>query len=343
MGKNSVVVRTAQDLERKYNFASLLGLKKNVELTAQGIQKVENELNSMLNALTINLKGVLDSQSDISLWFYSGVPTTSNEPYTLWENPNEHIGDIYYDQSSGKVYQFNETWELNDEPNLIEAMAITNSEIDTETDRERKVFFDKPTPPYSNGDWWIKEDGSLFICQISKPETEVYEDNDFIIFNQYVNGTFATKINERLTVIEGTVTTIERSNNNLNIEFVRQQQIVDSELIKQQETQKDLNDRIVGLGGILEDMTFNFSTKGLSVGTSLDPNNSLLDNTGIKVYNYNKLNAIFNNKGSGIEKLIVTGQAQIGYLRFNKSTKSNKPVTKIFHLKSLVEDLEDLM
>jgi uncharacterized coiled-coil protein SlyX len=381
MSKNSVVVRTAQDLVRKNNFASLLGLKKNIEITNQGIQKVENELNNMLNTLTINLKGVLDSQGEVSLWFYSGIPTTSNEPYTLWENPNDHIGDIYYDQSSGIVYQFNGEWETNNDEDLVEAMAITNAEIDTETDHQRQVFFNTPTPPYSNGDWWVKEDGSLFICQISKPETETYENNDFIISNQYVNGTFATKVNERLTIIEGTVTTIEESNDNLNIEIVKQQQIVEdlgndvstitdkvigveesnntlndkvvgveeanntlnSELIKQQETQKDLNDRIVGLGGILEDMTFNFNTKGLSVGTSLDPNNSLLDNTGIKVYNYNKLNAIFNNKGSGIDKLIVTGQAQLGYLRFNKSTKNNKPVTKIFHLKSLIEDLEDLM
>ena len=49
MSKNSVVVRTPQDLERKYNFASLLGLKKNVEITSQGIQKIENEIKTMPN------------------------------------------------------------------------------------------------------------------------------------------------------------------------------------------------------------------------------------------------------------------------------------------------------
>lgn len=359
MSKNSVVVRTPQDLERKYNFASLLGLKKNVEITSQGIQKIENELNNMLNTLTINLKGVLDSQSDASLWFYPGVPTTSNEPYTIWDNPDDHIGDIYYDQSSGMVYQFNGEWELNEDPNLIEAMAITNAEVDTGTDHERKVYFDTPKPPYSNGDWWIKEDGSLFICQISKPATEAYENNDFIIANQYVNGTFATKVNERLTIIEGTVTTIEESNDNINIQITTQQQLVEglgnkvvgieennnnlsNELKQQQEAHNDLSNEVVELGGILEDMNYNFSTKGLSVATSLDPNNSLLDNTGIKVYNYNKLNAIFNNKGSGIDKLIVTGTAQMGYLRLTKSTKNGKKATKIFHLDKLIEDLSDL-
>lgn len=96
------------------------------------------------------------------------------------------------------------------------------------------------------------------------------------------------------------------------------------------------------LSGTVTDMSFNFSTKGLNIGTSVDANNSLLNNTGIKIYNYNKLNTIFNNKGSGIDKLIVTGTAQLGYLKFVKSTKNNEPVTKIFVLKSLIEDLEDL-
>jgi hypothetical protein len=332
MGKTDIVVRTPADLERKYNFASLLGLKKNVEINNQSMQKIENELNSMLHSLTINLKDVLDSQSEISLWFYSGIPTTSNEPYTLWENPSVHIGDIYYNQSSGEVYQFSgEDWEINNDENLINSMAITNAEIDTTGDHERKVYFKTPTTPYSNGDWWIKEDGSLFICQISKPAGEKFADTDFIIANQYTTGTNAKMIDNRLTIMEGRITTIETSNNDLNIEFVNQKQIYDT-----------LDNKVVGIEGKLDDMSFNFSTNGLAIGTTTDVNNSLLDNTGIRVYNYDKLNAIFNHKGSGIDKLIVTGEAQIGYLKCVKSTKNGKPVTKIFHLKNLVETLSDL-
>lgn len=206
MAKNDVVVRTAQDLEKKYNFAALLGLKKNVEITAQGIQKIENELNSMLNALVINLKDVLDDQGEVSLWFYSGIPTKENSPYIDWENPNDHIGDIYYDQSSGVVYQWNNIWEVNTQPDLVEAMAITNADTDTSTDHERKVFFETPTIPYSNGDWWIKEDGSLLICQISKSEG-TFEDNDFISTDNYTDS-IAQKIEDTITVLKGTVTTM---------------------------------------------------------------------------------------------------------------------------------------
>ena len=207
MAKKDIVVRSAQDLERKYNFASLLGLKKNVEITFQGLNKIENELSSILNALQINLKDVLDSQSDISLWFYSGTPTKSNEPYISFTDLEEHNGDIYYDIESGKVYQFNgKEWELNVDPNLVEAMSITNAETDTTEDHERKVFFDTPQIPYSNGDWWVKEDGTLFICQISKTIGELEKD-DFIKADNYTESV-AEKIENEITVLKGTIALI---------------------------------------------------------------------------------------------------------------------------------------
>ena len=200
-------VRTIEDLEKKYNFAKVLGLTKNVEKTSLSLLKIENELNSILTTLVINLSDVLDSQSEISLWFYSGTPTTLNEPYTTWTTPTDHIGDIYYDKSSGFVYQWNGVWEINSNPDLVEAMALTNAATDTTEDHERKVFFnDTPTIPYSSGDWWIKEDGSLFVCQISK-NNGTYEVNDFINSSNYVEN-FAEKIGEELKVLKGTVTMI---------------------------------------------------------------------------------------------------------------------------------------
>lgn len=214
MAKNDVVVRTATDLERKYNLGSIGGMKKNIEITAQGIQELQNELYKILTTLVINLKDILDSQSEISLWFYSGIPTTKNEPYTNWTTPSDHIGDIYYDQSSGYVYQYKEVdgagiWESNVSPDLVEAMAITNSELDTATDHERRVFFDTPTIPYSNGDWWVKEDGSLFICQLSKT-TGIFEENDFISSNSYTES-IAEKLGDEIKVLKGTITQISEN------------------------------------------------------------------------------------------------------------------------------------
>ena len=196
--------RTPTDLERKYNFSSLLGLNKNIKMNEKSITRIQNELANMLNTLIINLKDVLNSQSEVSLWFYSGTPTTSNAPCTNWTTPAEHYGDIYYDQATGYVYQFSATgWTQNTDTSLIQAMALTNVELDTTTDHERKVYFSQPAPPYSSGDWWILEDGTLKICQLGKT-TGTYDSEDFIVSSKYV-ATVASKTDDTITVLKGTV------------------------------------------------------------------------------------------------------------------------------------------
>lgn len=329
-------VRTAQDLERKYNLSSI---KKAIEQTDIGLIKINSELDNFANS-TIDTLDNLQNQIDgnITTHYYSGIPNLLNLPASEWdtEEKNRHLGDLYYDKDTGYAYRFylDSTtsvygWTKLTDSDVTEALALANSAKDT-ADGKRRVFTSQPIPPYDSGDLWINN-REIYICQISKDEDETYNDNDFIVATKYTDDTLAEQIDGKLTIVAGTVTTIQESNDNLNIAFIRQQEVYDG-----------LNNKIVGLEGTLKDMSFNFSTKGLSIATTTDPNNSLLDNTGIRVYNYNKLNAIFNNKGSGIDKLIVTGTAQIGYLKFVKSTKNSEPVTKIFHLKQLIEDLTDL-
>ena len=212
-------VRTAQDIERKYDFAKMLGLSKNVELTEKSLVQIQNTLYEMLNSLVINLSDVLESQSDISLWFYSGIPDDTTEPYISWTNPENHYGDFYYDTNEGKVYKFYEVspyitgtyiygvhgmWDAIADADLLRAMAITNSEIDTSTDHERKVFLQTPTTPYSSGDWWIKSDGSLFVCQLGRA-TGAFVDTDFTDSINYAP-TIAESFDDVIQVLKGTVT-----------------------------------------------------------------------------------------------------------------------------------------
>lgn len=186
----------------KLNFES-----SNKEMKEELLNKVENELNNIVNSLIINLADVIDSQNEISLWFYSGLPTLENEPYTKWTTVEEHYGDLYYDQDTGKVYKFIETgWSEQNDINLIQSMALTNANLDVEMDHKRSVFFSNPSPPYSSGDWWIKKDGTLFICQIGK-NTGEFEENDFINSSKSTM-TIAIKDGNKLTVLQGTVTEI---------------------------------------------------------------------------------------------------------------------------------------
>lgn len=202
---DTTIVRSAAELERKYNLSKLAGLSSNVETNNNELIKIQNELTNMLNTLIINLGDVLDD--NISLWFYPGIPNTLNEPYISWSDPTEHIGDIYYDQNSGNVYKYkNEGWIQNTDTNLISAMALTNAELDVSKDHERKVYLSQPIPPYDSGDWWILEDGSLKICQLGKESGE-YDENDFVVSSKYTT-TLATKQNDTITVLKGTVTEI---------------------------------------------------------------------------------------------------------------------------------------
>lgn len=336
MKQDVVGVRTAQDLERKYNFSSM---QKAIKQSEQGITKISSELDNFVSATVGTLDNLQDQiDGNITTFYYSGVPTLSNVPASTWSQSeyNIHLGDLYFDKNTGYAYRFyydseNEVygWIKITDSDVVQALALANAASDT-ADSKRRVFTSQPTPPYDNGDLWINNQ-EIYICQISKGSTESFSADDFINNLKYTDDTLATQIGNQLTVVAGTVSTIERSNNDLNVRFTTQQEVYDA-----------LNNKVLGMEGTLADMSFNFSTRGLSIGSSLDPNNSLLDNTGIRVYNYTKLNAIFNNRGSGIDKLIVTGTAQLGYLKFVKSTKNNEPVTKIFVLKSLIEDLEDL-
>lgn len=370
-------LRTPEDLERKYDLKSILNLKENYELQKNGLNKVENELNNFVIATGKNLKELQDQvDGNITTWFYSGVPTDVNEPASTWTTDiekNNHLGDLYYDKDTGYAYRYsldNETysWIKITDNDVTQALAIANSAKDT-ADSKRRVFVVQPTTPYDVGDLWIKDE-ELYRCQTTKASSETFEENDWIIATKYTDDTKANQVGENLTILSGTVAEIRDDVDSLSstmtntTELVNEQgeKIGDLQVQQSQVTQtvndfdisiknvqkslETANGTIQTLEGTITDMSFNFSTKGLSVGTSTDANNSLLDNTGIRVYNYEKLNAIFNNKGSGIDKLIVTGTAQIGYLKFAKSTKTvknvTKKVTKIYHLKELIEDLEDL-
>ena len=123
----------------------------------------------------------LETQENMSLWFFSVVPTLLVEPASDWttdELKDGHLGDLYFNRETGFVYKFivaDEvySWEQTTDSDLVQAMALTNTEIDTE-DNERKVFFTTPTPAYDNGDWWLTT-GGLYICQISRTVDQTYK------------------------------------------------------------------------------------------------------------------------------------------------------------------------
>ena len=203
-------VRTAEDVERKYHLGRLV---ENQEINENQIINLETELNNFVDATTQNFEDVQEQlDGKVETWYYSGIPSLSNLPASDWTTNDEkdkHIGDLYYDQSTGYVYRFEldnnvYKWQEIHDKNATDALSIANNALDT-ADGKKRVFMVQPTPPYDNGDLWVQgSNGDIKVCQISR-QTGSYVATDWIIASKYTDNTYASAIVDELG---GTTTTI---------------------------------------------------------------------------------------------------------------------------------------
>lgn len=182
-------VRTAAELERKYNFA---GMQKAMRQNTVGLTKTNQELENFVNQTLGSLENV-QNQIDgrVDTYYYSGVPSLSTLPAIEWneEDYPAHVGDLYYDEDTGYAYRFIYkdgvySWEKT-EDGIAEALAIANAAKDT-ADSKRRIFVAEPVPPYDIGDLWLKEK-EIYVCQTSKDEGETFEADDFTTATDYAN------------------------------------------------------------------------------------------------------------------------------------------------------------
>ena len=213
-------VRTAQDLERKYNIS---GITEAIKQSYIGITKINNELTEFVNTM-LNTTNNLQDQIDGQIVTYSGtgIPTLSNYPVSDWQidDYDSHVGDTYYDTDSGKTYRFENKdgtyiWILTNNEDLNRVLAIANAASDT-ADSKRRIFTSTPTTPYDSGDIWIKDLGSttgeIYICQVGRDASQSYNSSDFIVATKYTDDTLAKATESSLEVLSGKVT-YEVSNN----------------------------------------------------------------------------------------------------------------------------------
>ena len=329
-------VRTPSDLERKYDLASLVGIKQAVQNSVEGINKTNKTLEEFMTSTLSTIDDIYNQiDGNITTWFYAGVPTLSNLPASDWTTEtlkNEHLGDLYYDQDTGFAYRFSLSdneykWVQLLDNDIAEALALANSAQDT-ADSKRRVFVAQPIPPYDNGDLWFNNQ-EIYICQISKAKEETYADNDFIIATKYTDDTLATQIGDNLEIVRGTVTTIQEGVDAFKIDMETTVKTIDS---LQQETIESI-----------ERMSYTFGTNDLHIAKSTDPVNTRINQQGLKVFTYNDLQAIFNHRGAGIQKLIVVGDAQLGNISVVKTKDSNgNDCTDFNYLVSNIQKLSDL-
>lgn len=245
-------VRTAEQLERKYNFA---GMEKNIKTSETGLTKVSNELYNFVRAVAGDTS-ILERQLDgeIDTWYGDEEPTLLNAPVINWEVEDypDHIDDLYYDRNSGKTYTFAESngvysWNETNNNFLAEILAIANNARET-ADNKKTIFVEtQPVPPYDNGDLWLNNK-KLLVCQLAREADDVFHESDFVEATDYVDGTQARANANNIEIMQGQITKLLADSNEYRLNFVTTQTLTDGFT----ESFREITDYIRFVGGNIE-------------------------------------------------------------------------------------------
>ena len=150
----------------------------------------------------------LQNQIDgaIETWFYDGVPTLKTEPASGWDTDmmKNHLGDLYYDNKTGKAYRFAKDgstykWIIIKDTELTKALEDSSQAL-KDTKSKRRIFGSQPVPPYDVNDMWVNatypSDGSTYKneilkCSTSKAEGEEFDIADWKLASKYTDDTKA--------------------------------------------------------------------------------------------------------------------------------------------------------
>lgn len=140
----------------------------------------------------------------IETWFYDGVPTLKNEPAVGWTDKKIHLGDLYYDNLTGKAYRFAKDgstykWTIITDTELTKALEDSSQAL-KDAKSKRRIFGSQPVPPYDVNDMWVNatypSDGSTYKneilkCSTSKAEGEEFDISDWELASKYTDDTKA--------------------------------------------------------------------------------------------------------------------------------------------------------
>lgn len=160
----------------------------------------EETVNNLINNSQV-IKD-LQKQTDgaIETWFYEGVPTLDNLPAVDW-NTSElkkiHIGDLYYDQTTGYAYRFTKynddvnpyRWNRIKDNDIVSALDAANRAQIT-ADGKMKVFYGETKPTnYQVGDMWVNAtlDGKFNndIARAVADNKTSFNANDWVLASRY--------------------------------------------------------------------------------------------------------------------------------------------------------------
>lgn len=216
---------TAEDIIRRYKLDSLESNTKAISTLRDGLTKTNNELEQYVEVI----ENIKNQGGSSTTWFLNGLPTLLNEPYTKWkeEDRDKHIGDLYYDKDTGKVYAFiydeGYKWLEILDSEIINTLSVASSAKDAKQDSSRQTFFETPTPPYFVGDVWYN-DGTILRCRSARSEGEFNQVDwvDSLLYTDDINSlTTQAVLNQFKEEVENNYVTnsrLETNNNSITAE-----------------------------------------------------------------------------------------------------------------------------
>lgn len=203
-------------------FVGIDGNYYNITDVQEKTEELKDYVNNTLPGILNDIQGQLDGV--IEQWFYDVDPTpinttplaTPNEPASEWTaideeagNNNErekHLGDLYYNTSSGKVWRYvyarviprpgaqpgyRYVWVELEDTELAQALALAQDALDA-ANSKAKIFTSTPYTPYHVGDLWAQgSTGDILRCKTERL-TGTFNSGDWEKASKYTDDTGLT-------------------------------------------------------------------------------------------------------------------------------------------------------
>lgn len=215
------------------------GQEKTLEELGSEAMESKDFINNTLPGILDEIKAQLDGQ--IEQHFYQidpsplstapgsedGVPNSGWTDSTMKEN---HLGDLYYNTTSGKVWRYVKiqwrpkpgyapgtfyVWQELQDSELAQAIAIANEALELGKEKNR-IFTSTPVTPYDVGDLWVQgATGDIMRCKTAR-ESGAFTSSDWERASKYtddsalknfINGDFANAIDTMTEQIDGKIET----------------------------------------------------------------------------------------------------------------------------------------
>lgn len=215
------------------------GQEKTLEELGSEAMESKDFINNTLPGILEEIKAQLDGQ--IEQHFYQIDPSPlstapgseAGVPNSGWTDANtkeNHLGDLYYNTTSGKVWRYVKiswrlkpgyapgtfyVWQELQDSELAQAIAIANEALELGKEKNR-IFTSTPVTPYDVGDLWVQgATGDIMRCKTAR-ESGAFTSSDWEKASKYtddsalknfINGDFANAIDTMTEQIDGKIET----------------------------------------------------------------------------------------------------------------------------------------